>query len=122
MKLILTNGRTFIIKVKYTEIEKESAYKDKYNRLVQTFWTEHATNVTIEEVTEKLTSSLVFKGYAYCSYKDTYSKKVGKELAYYNAVSAMVKANVIDSDELCEIDSFKLNKWVQDNRKGAKSC
>ena len=117
MKLILKNGRTFIVKVRYDAIDKESFTKDKFNRDIEMYWTEHKTTVTVEEVDTKKMSSIVFKGYSYCSYKDHYSKKTGKELAYFNAVNEMLKANVINPEELNELNNFKLDKWITDNRR-----
>jgi len=117
MRLTLSNGRAFTIKVKYDEIPKESVQKDKYGRLVETYWYEHNTTVTVEEVKDKPYSNTIFKGFSYCSYKDRYSKKTGRELAYYNAISEMLKQGVINSEESVELDHFKLNTWTQDNRK-----
>ncbi len=75
------------------------------------------TTVTVEEVKDKPYSNTIFKGFSYCSYKDRYSKKTGRELAYYNAISEMLKQGVINSEESVELDHFKLNTWTQDNRK-----
>lgn len=117
MRLTLTNGRTFTIKVKYEEIPKESVHKDEFGRLVETYWYEYKTQVTVEETSDKPESTIMFKGFSYCSYKDHYSKKTGRELAYFNAVSQMSKLGVVDANEVSELDQFKLNTWTQDNRK-----
>lgn len=119
MRLILTNGRMFTIKIKHETDKLNKTYTDEYGRHVTMSWDEHKTKVTIEEFfpfIEKPTTSIVYTGYAYCSYKDTYSKKTGRDLAYYNAVSEMIKNNVISSEESVEFDNFSLNTWVQDNR------
>lgn len=117
MRLTLTNGRTFTIKVKYNEIPKESIQKDEYGRQVETYWYEYNTIVTVEEVKDKPLSNVMYKGFSYCSYKDRYSKKTGRELAYYNAISEMLDQGAINSEESIELDKFKLNTWNQDNRK-----
>lgn len=120
MRLILTNGRMFTIKIKHDKIPMSSCHKDEYGRTVETYWNEHKTKVTIEEFfpdNDKVSTNTTYTGYSYCSYKDHYSKKVGRELAFYNAVSEMLKRNVISSNESVEFDNFSLNTWIQDNRK-----
>lgn len=120
MRLILTNGRMFTIKIKHDRIPMSSYHKDEYGRTVETYWNEHKTKVTIEEFfpdNDKVSTNTTYTGYSYCSYKDHYSKKVGRELAFYNAVSEMLKRNVISSNESVEFDNFSLNTWIQDNRK-----
>lgn len=117
MRLTLSNGRTFIIKVRYRTEDKAKFSKDQYGRTISVTWQEHNTVVAIGEILERADMSTVYKGYAYCSYKDTFSKKTGREIAYYNAITNMLKAGVITESESHEMDVFALNKWVQDNTK-----
>lgn len=117
MRLTISTGRTFIIKVRYRTEDKVKIQEDQYHRTVTTTWKEHNTVVAIDELKDHVNTACVYKGYAYCSYKDTFSKKAGREIAYYNAVTAMLRDGVITEEESYEMDNFALNTWVQDNTK-----
>ena len=68
MRLTLSTGRTFIIKVRYRTENKAKIQEDQYHRKVTTTWQEHNTVVAIDELKEHVNTTCVYKGYAYCSY------------------------------------------------------
>lgn len=110
MKITLTNGRTFIVKVHYTTEDKQSYFKDEYGREHYTIWDEKTTDVTIYEWTKNLNDTkVIIKGYAKCSYKDQFNKRIGRKMAYYNAVTKMVELGLINEQESVEFDTFDLD-------------
>ena len=61
MRLTLSNGRTFIIKVRYRTEDKAKFSKDQYGRSISVTWQEHNTVVAIGEVLDHADMSTVYK-------------------------------------------------------------
>ena len=106
----LSNGRKFLVSLTYKNNFKETMSKDKYERTVYTTWEERDTLVFVSEWTKKMPDALAkFVGIAHCSYKDKFSRRKGKEIAYLKALRKVLEMNVINGNELTEMISFKLN-------------
>lgn len=115
MRIILSNDKQFIIKIKYHVNPMSKYSKDEYGREVITCWNDYTTEVTIREWTEKeYQSKVIVKGYSHCSYKDKFSKSIGRSLAYYDAVTTMLENGLISVKESEEFDMFDLNATVFD--------
>jgi hypothetical protein len=110
MRLVLSNGRQFIIRVKYSTEYKCSRTKDKFQRTVYTEWEEHNTALSITEWFKKKTMSKVkVTGYAHCNYQDHFDKNIGKGLAYFRAIEQLETFGIISHKEAEEMASFKLD-------------
>lgn len=110
MKVITTTGKNFIVKVRYNDDYHQSEKTDEFGRVWYTDWNEKTTEVAIYEYTKnKWETKVIVKGIAHCSYKDTFSKKIGKKLAYTYALSKMLENNLITQAEHDEMSTFDLN-------------
>ena len=113
MRIILSNGRQFIIKVKYTTTPKFTHTKDKFHRDIYTEWTEHGTMLSIVEwFKTEPNSKVVITGSSHCNYQDQFDKSIGRGLAYYRALQTMEDLKIINSYEAEEMASFTLDKAV----------
>ena len=122
MRVILSNGRQFIVKVRYTTDFKSTHTKDQFGRDVYTEWDEHNTSLSITEWFESVpTSKITVSGFAHCNYQDTFNKNVGKSLAYFRALDKLETAGVITPYEAEELASFKLDRPVFQCKKVEKS-
>ena len=111
MKVITSNKKNFIVKVRYNSDYHTATKTDEFGRKWYTDWDEKTTEVAIYEYTKnKFATKVIVKGLAHCSYKDTFSKKIGKELAYKMALNEMLKRNLITQDEFDEMSKFDLNR------------
>lgn len=111
MQITLSNGKQYVIKVQYNTKFRQTIAKDEYGREVVTSWDEVTTEVAVHEWTPDIyDSKIIVKGLAHCSYKDQFSRKVGKLLAYYNAVTTMLENGLISPTEAEEFDLFNLDK------------
>ena len=123
MQIKLTNGKSYVIKVQYNTKYHQTETKDQWGRDVITSWDEITTEVAIHEWTENVyDSKIIVKGLAHCSYKDQFSRKVGKLLAYYNAVTTMLENGLISPSEAEEFDLFKLDSARFDVKKDKKAA
>lgn len=123
MQITLSNGKSFIVKIQYNTKYNMTTTKDEYGRMVTTTWDEVTTEVAIHEWTENVyDSKIIVKGIAHCSYKDQFSRKVGKLLAYYNAVTTMLENGLISTKEAEEFDLFKLDRARFDVKKDGKAA
>lgn len=113
MRVILSNGRQFIIKIRYSKEFKHSSNRDEFNRMVFTEWTEYNTMLTITEwfPKEKM-SRVTITGYAHCHYQDTFNKETGKSLAYLRALNTLEELKIINAYEEEELAGFKLDRSV----------
>lgn len=110
MKVITTTGKNFIVKVRYNDDYHTGEKTDEFGRIWYTDWNEKTTEVAIYEYTKnKWETKVIVKGIAHCSYKDTFSKKIGKKLAYTYALAKMLENNLITQAEHDEMSIFDLN-------------
>lgn len=110
MKVITTTGKNFIVKVRYNDDYHTAEKTDEFGRVWYTDWNEKTTEVAIYEYTKnKWETKVIVKGIAHCSYKDTFSKKIGKKLAYTYALAKMLENNLITQAEHNEMSIFDLN-------------
>ena len=90
MRVILSNGRQFIVKVRYTTEHRQTHVKDEFQRDVYVEWEEHNTALTITEwFKEPNMSKITVTGFAHCNYQDQFNKNVGKTLAYFRALDQL---------------------------------
>lgn len=122
MRVILSNGRQFIVKVRYTTEYKQTCTKDQFLRDVYIEWEEHNTALTITEwFKEPNMSKVTVSGFAHCNYQDKFNKSVGKSLAYFRALDQLENLKIIDEFEAEELASFKLDHPVYQCKKIEKS-
>lgn len=114
MKVELTNGRQFIVKVNYLDTLKIKREKDQFDRDVNIEWFEKTTIITVKEYfkIEKMCNTVVV-GKAHCNYHDKFDKKVGKGIAYFRALSKLKELNIVNEDEYKELCAFKLDKHFE---------
>lgn len=114
MRLVLSNGRQFIIKVSYTKQYKSTYKKDEYGREIFTTWVERDTVCKVEEwFKRRKASSVIYTGRAHCHYMDKFDKIIGRNLAYYKALESLHRNNAISIDEYNEMIEFELNMPVR---------
>lgn len=110
MILQLSNGRQFIIKLSYLKKYKTSFKKDEYGREIYMSWVERDTVCKVEEYFKKpRTYKISYTGLAHCHYTDKFDKIIGRNLAYFKALDAMVDSAAITTEEYDEMISFELN-------------
>lgn len=93
-----------LVKVQYDytkPIVKRS--RDEYGRNVITTWRERKTTVTCRKFDEKKDpdSKTLYVGTTVCDYRDVkkFSRRKGREIAWANAIAAMVEEGFINRDE-----------------------
>jgi hypothetical protein len=122
MRVILSNGRQFIVKVRYSTEYKQTHVKDEFQRDVYTEWEEHNTALTITEwFKDANMAKVTVTGFAHCNYQDQFNKEVGKSLAYFRALEQLEALKIINEYEAEELASFKLNHPVYQCKKVEKS-
>lgn len=122
MRVILSNGRQFIVKVRYSTEYKQTHVKDEFQRDVYTEWEEHNTALTITEwFKDANMAKVTVTGFAHCNYQDQFNKEVGKSLAYFRALEQLETLKIINEYEAEELASFKLNHPVYQCKKAEKS-
>lgn len=122
MRVILSNGRQFIVKVRYSTEYKQTHVKDGFQRDVYTEWEEHNTALTITEwFKDANMAKVTVTGFAHCNYQDQFNKEVGKSLAYFRALEQLETLKIINEYEAEELASFKLNHPVYQCKKVEKS-
>lgn len=122
MRVILSNGRQFIVKVRYSTEYKQTHVKDEFQRDVYTKWEEHNTALTITEwFKDANMAKVTVTGFAHCNYQDQFNKEVGKSLAYFRALEQLETLKIINEYEAEELASFKLNHPVYQCKKVEKS-
>ena len=122
MKVILSNGRQFVVKVWYSTEYKHKHVKDKFQRDIYIEWEEHNTSLTITEwFKEKNMTRVTVSGFAHCNYQDQFNKEVGKSLAYFRALEQLEALQIVDAYEAEELASFKLDHTVYQCKKIEKS-
>lgn len=113
MRIVLSNGRQFIVKLRYVNDYHSTQTKDKFGRYVYTEWDERTTMVTISEWFKKEPKvSTVVVGKSTCNYQDKYDKRIGKGLAYFRALQELQKNGIITEYESEEMAAFELNAPV----------
>ena len=113
MRVILSNGRQFIVKVRYTTEFKATHTKDQFGRDIYTEWDEHNTALSITEwFNDEPNAKITVSGFTHCNYQDTFNKNVGKSLAYFRALDKLEATGVITPYEAEELASFKLDRPV----------
>lgn len=118
MRVILSNGRQFIVKVRYSTEYKQTHVKDEFQRDVYTEWEEHNTSLTITEwFKEQNMSKVTVSGFAHCNYQDQFNKEVGKSLAYFRALEQLEALQIVNAFEAEELASFKLDHPVYQCKK-----
>lgn len=114
MRIELSNGRQFIIKLSYTKKYKTSFKKDEYGREIYISWVERDTICKVEEwFKRRKSSTITYTGFAHCHYMDKFDKIIGRNLAYYKALESMLKNKTITMDEYDEMTMFELNCQVK---------
>ena len=122
MRVILSNGRQFIVKVRYSTEYKQTHVKDEFQRDVYTEWEEHNTALTITEwFKDANMAKVTVTGFAHCNYQDQFNKEVGKSLAYFRALEQLETLKIINEYEAEELASFKFNHPVYQCKKVEKS-
>lgn len=122
MRVILSNGRQFIVKVRYSTEYKQTHVKDEFQRDVYTEWEEHNTALTITEwFKDANMAKVTVTGFAHCNYQDQFNKEVGKSLAYFRALEQLENLKIINEYEAEELASFKLNHPVYQCKKIERS-
>jgi hypothetical protein len=100
----------YLIKFKYSEIPFEKDTMDEYGRSVHIEWSEHDTLCEINEIATKnvrpIVNACVYKGWAHCSYKDSYNKITGRNMAINRALDLMQSYNAIDSSYVAVIMAY----------------
>lgn len=122
MRVILSNGRQFIVKVRYSTEYKQTHVKDEFQRDVYTEWEEHNTALTITEwFKDANMAKVTVTGFAHCNYQDQFNKEVGKSLAYFRALEQLENLKIVNEYEAEELAGFKLNHPVYQCKKVEKS-
>lgn len=109
----------YLIKFKYSTIPYEKNTRDAYGRNVYISWDEYTTVCEMSEIeTNKLLkngkSAIIYQGWSHCSYKDTYNKTTGRNLAISRALNIMVNDNAIFKDSAIAINQyFNRNKEAE---------
>ena len=86
MKVILSNGRQFVVKVWYSTEYKHKHVKDKFQRDIFIEWEEHNTSLTITEwFKDKNMTKVTVSSFAHCNYQDQFNKEVGKRVLHISA-------------------------------------
>ena len=122
MRIELSNGRQFIIKLSYTKTYKSTCKKDEWGREIFTSWIERGTVCTIEELFKKKKhSGILYIGRSHCHYMDRFDKIVGRGKAYFNAITEMANQGVLSEPEFNEMFKFELNAQVKSMKKEAEN-
>lgn len=111
MRVELSNGRQFIIKIRYKTNERVTSEYNERNQKVTTEWQERETIVSITEYKHpEPTSGITVFGRAICGPEDKFSKKIGKGLAFFRALQEAEAYEMLTIDESRELAQFELNE------------
>lgn len=107
------SSKELIVKVQYDQtkpiVKRE---KDEFGRYIFTIWQEKITTVSCHEYDpEKTASRTIYSGTTTCDYHDAkrYSKKFGKQLAWYNCINEMLSNGVVTNEEADALNMIKLD-------------
>lgn len=101
---------------------------DEYGRNVVTTWRERKTTVTCRKFDEEKNpaSKTLYVGTTVCDYRDMkkFSKRKGREIAWANAIAAMVEEGFINRDEADVLQAAGLSytNAVIDMTKGVENA
>lgn len=110
MRIELSSGRKFNIKVAYNTVPKSTHHRDEFGRDIYIDWEEKDTYVTISEwftLMPNVSTNIV--GKSHCHYQDTFDKRLGRDIAYFRAINEMRELGIINDDEMKEMETFELN-------------